>query len=80
MKISQQAIEALKERHIRLQLAVELDFTELWIDKLIEANKPNGTLTTERALRGIEKITGLTREEILEEEVEKEMIVTERLK
>lgn len=69
MKLSQQAIGELSEREPRLKLALALSFTELWIDKLIDANKNNGPLTTAKALQVIREETGLDDSQILEEEV-----------
>lgn len=68
MKLTQKAIAALSIRSVRLALALGLGFTELWINKVVEANKVNGPLTLEASLRIITQETGLTREEILEEE------------
>lgn len=70
MKLNNKAIETLiADRAIRQKLGLELDFTEVWIDKLIEKNKENGPLTTVKALQVIEKETGLSQEQILEAEV-----------
>jgi hypothetical protein len=66
MKLSNKAIEAISNRRIMLALALELSFTELWIKKLIEANKDNGHLTTVTALGVIRRETGLSNEDILE--------------
>lgn len=73
MKLAKSVIQKIGERGsklaraIRLDLALELNFTELWIDRCIEANKDNGPLTTPKALQVIEKATGLNQSEILEE-------------
>lgn len=53
---------------IRYALSLDLDFTEFWLGKCIEANKENGPLTTEKALRRLEKELGVDRSEILEED------------
>lgn len=68
MKLTKQAIESLDAREKRLQLALKLGFTEVWIDRLITKNKPNGPLVTVTALNVIREQTGLTDSEILEEE------------
>lgn len=66
MKLTEKAIQKLKTKSGRRSLMIALDFTELWVNKTLDANKVNGPLTTESALRAIEKETGLTRDEILE--------------
>lgn len=68
MKLSQRAIDALTHRERRMALMLALDFTEIWIGKLLETNKDNGPLTTMAALKAIKDQTGLTDEEILEAE------------
>lgn len=65
MKLTQKAISMLN-REARLSLALELDFSELWINKLVEANKENGPLTTVAAVNKLKEITGLSDSEILE--------------
>ena len=68
MKLTQKAIDKLKsDREYRLKLAYELQFTEVWIDRMIDKNKSNGTLTTVKALSVIKDSTGMAFEEILEE-------------
>jgi hypothetical protein len=68
MKLTQKAIDKLKsDREYRLKLAYVLQFTEVWIDRMIAKNKENGTLTTVKALSVIKDITGMAFEEILEE-------------
>ena len=68
MKLTQKAIEAISDRSVKLALALGLGFTELWINKLIDANKENGTLTTAKAIAIIKANTELlTDQEILEE-------------
>lgn len=66
MKLTAKAIEALT-REVRLRLVLKLDFSELWVNKLVEANKDNGPLTTAAALAVIREETGLTDNDILEE-------------
>lgn len=68
MKLSERARSAVNNRATILRLALDLDFTELWINKLIAANKNNGPLTGAKALQVIREETGLTDSEILEEE------------
>lgn len=69
MKLKQTIINRLnQERMFRLKIADGLGFKELWIDKLIEANKNNGPLTTAKSLQVIRKELGITDSEILEEQ------------
>lgn len=68
MKLSNIALERISERKVLLQLALSLDFTEQWMRRVIENNKDNGPLTTAKALQTIREQTGLTDQEILEEE------------
>ena len=70
MKLTKQAIESIDTREKRFQLALALGFTEIWIEKLLEKNKPNGPLTTVTALRIIREISGLEDNQILEPELE----------
>lgn len=72
MKLSSKAIEAINNRPVIMSLALTLGFSELWVNKLIEANKPNGPLTTVAALEVIRKETELSDKEILEREPEEE--------
>jgi hypothetical protein len=67
MKLTTKAIELINNRPVILGLAEALDFSELWINKLIEANKDNGPLTTAKALQVIREKTQLPDSEILEE-------------
>lgn len=70
MKLKQTIITRLQsDRLFRLKLADGLSFTEVWIDKLILANKDNGPLTTAKAIQVIRQETGKSDSEILEEEV-----------
>lgn len=69
MILSTTAIQSI-DRKTKRNLAAKLDKTEYWIGKLIESNKPNGPLTLAAALKVIREATGLTDEEILEEEKE----------
>lgn len=71
MVLSKQAIKKIKDREIVLALALALDFTELWINKCIAANKENGPLTTAKAISVIQEKTGMEVSEILVEEVQK---------
>jgi hypothetical protein len=71
MKLKQTIISRLQaERLFRMKLADGLGFTEVWIDKLIIANKDNGPLTTAKALQVIKQETGKSDSEILVEESE----------
>lgn len=70
MKLKQTIIDQLqKDRVFRLRLAVVLDFTELWMERLIRVNKDNGHLTTAKAMQVIRKETGLSDSDILEEQI-----------
>lgn len=68
MKLSNTAIERISDRKVLLQIALALDFSEQWMRRVIENNKDNGPLTTARALQVIREETGLTDDQILEEE------------
>lgn len=68
MKLTQSAIDKINTRSVILDIALALDFTELWVNKLISANKDNGPLTTAKALQVIREKTGLPDSEILEED------------
>jgi len=69
MKLRQKILTNLAaDRPFRLKVAVALDFSEQWIDRLIDANKDNGPLTTAKALQIIREELGLTDFEILEED------------
>lgn len=67
MKLTAKAISLLTQV-IRLKLAAALGFTELWINRLVDANKENGPLTTAKALQVIREETGLSDDQILEED------------
>lgn len=66
MKISEKALQNLQSRQAKAALMGVLGFSEVWISKVIKANKPNGPLTTAAALKVIEQETGLKAKEILE--------------
>jgi hypothetical protein len=68
MKLTRKAIKGIKDQTVRLKLAIGLGFSEQWINRVIAANKSNGPLTTAIALKVIKEETGLTDQEILEEE------------
>lgn len=70
MKLTSKAQELIgnkDEKALRTRLALALNFTERWILKCIQENKPNGPLTTVAALKVIKKETGLKESELLEE-------------
>lgn len=67
MKLTEKAIAAIDRRAI-LELAFALDFTEMWIERLVKANRNNGPLTTVKALNVLEKEIGLSIPEILEQD------------
>lgn len=68
MILTKAAIEKINITKTRLSLALAMGFTEQWIIRLIDANKENGPLTTAKALQVIKQETGLTDDQILEEE------------
>jgi hypothetical protein len=68
MRLSTNAIAAIKNPKVRIKLAIELDCTDQSITNYIKANNLNGPLTTAGALRVIREETKLSEEEILEEE------------
>lgn len=59
MVLTKKALKAINEKRIRLELALKLDCTEQWVIRLIEANKPNGPLTTHSAIQVIKEHTNL---------------------
>lgn len=63
MILTKKALAAINEKSVRLQLALKLSCTEQWIIKLIEANKPNGPLTTHSAIQAIKEFTSLKKDE-----------------
>jgi len=65
MKLTKKAIRKISNPEAIGQLMIGLEFTELWIKRLIDQNKNNGPLTTYRALEIIKKETGLNDDEIL---------------
>jgi hypothetical protein len=67
MKISKKALQNLHSRQAKAALMGVLGFSEVWITKVIKANKPNGPLTTAAAIKVIEQETGMSQEQILEE-------------
>lgn len=66
MKLSTKAISKI-DRTAILQLCLALNFTELWVNKLVERNKDNGPLTTAKAVQVIHEITGIDESEVLED-------------
>lgn len=69
MKLSQRAIEIIggkDQQPTRLKLALALGFSERWVERLIESNKPNSSLTTVAALEVITAETGLSQNDVLE--------------
>lgn len=68
MKLSNLCISKIQSDRAKIMaLALGLNFTELWINKLLDANKNNGPLTTAKSLQVIKEQTDLTDLEILEE-------------
>lgn len=68
MKLTAVALDKINITPTRLKLALELGCTERWISRLIKDNDPNNDLTLSSALRIIREATGLTDNEILEDE------------
>jgi hypothetical protein len=66
MKLTKTAIETL-DRPLRLDLALALGFSETWINRLVEANKDNGPLTTAKSLQVLRDKTGMQDSQLLEE-------------
>lgn len=75
MILSTTAIQSI-DRKVQRKLAAELDFTEYWVGKLLEANKSNGPLTLAASIKVIREETGLTDPQILEEEKAHEEVMT----
>lgn len=72
MKLKQTIIDDLiTDRNFRLKIAVALNFSEQWTDRLIAANKDNGPLTTAKAVLVIKEEKGLNDSQILEEVTER---------
>lgn len=68
MKLTNAAIGKLSDRMLAIKIAVALKFSEQWMQRVIAKNKENGPLTTAMAIAIIKEDTGLTEEEILEQE------------
>jgi len=66
MKLTKEAIKKISRKPNPLKLAIALDFSEQWINRIIDANKNNGPLTTHTALEVIREVTGLEDSQILE--------------
>lgn len=73
MKLTKKAIRKISNPSAIGQLMIGLEFTELWIKRLIDQNKNNGPLTTFKALEIIRRETGLSNEDILARPVVKEL-------
>lgn len=70
MKLTQTIIDKLtSDRTMRLKVAVGLNFSEQWTDRLIAANKDNGPLTTAKSLQVIRQETGFEDSQILGESI-----------
>jgi hypothetical protein len=72
MKLTKKAIRKINQPSTIGKLMIGLEFTELWIKRLIDQNKNNGPLTTFRALEIIKQETGLSDSEILQRPIVKE--------
>jgi hypothetical protein len=59
--------KVIDDKHIRLKLAVALNFTSGWILTRAYQNKPNGPLTTYAAIEVLQQELGMSKEEILQE-------------
>lgn len=69
MRLTDSAIAIIKEPAARRKLAEALDCTDQTITRYIKENEDNGGLTKAAALKVISEETGLSNEQILEEEV-----------
>lgn len=67
MKLTQTALDRIKDKRVRALLALALNVTDQSIVNYIGANKDNGPLTTAIALRLMTEEIDLSEEEILEE-------------
>jgi hypothetical protein len=67
MKLSNRAIKRIHQDMV-LELCRDLELSERWVKDLIARNKPNGYLTTYRAVEIIRKGTGLPVSDILVDE------------
>lgn len=66
MKLSKKAIKKIN-RETRQKLAIALGFSEYWVGRLVEKNKPNGPLVTPPALSVLREATELEDNDLLEE-------------
>lgn len=70
MKLTQLAIDCIKQPAARRELTVALKCTDQSVQRYIKGNEDNGELTKAAAMAVIRKWTRKTDEEILEEEKE----------
>lgn len=66
MKLTKRAIKAINNRKAILAIALATGFSELWVTKLIDANKNDSALTSATAMKVIREETKLSDDEILE--------------
>lgn len=65
MKLTKQALDKIDNPVVIAELQKALDFSELWVKRLILQNRVNGPLTTFAALSVIRRETGLPDDKIL---------------
>lgn len=74
MILSKDTVDAIENNNsLRLKLAMALRFSERWIVLRARQNKPNGPLTTFKAVQEIQEETKLKVEEILVDETISQM-------
>lgn len=75
MKLTNKAIAEIKtNRRLKNRLALDLEKSGYTVERWISENEDNGFLTTAKALQIIKEETGLTDDQILEEETEHETV------
>ncbi len=67
MKLTEKAIQCIKQPHIRRELTVALGCVDQTIVRHIKGNEDNGELTKAAAMVIIRKWTNMTDQEILED-------------
>jgi hypothetical protein len=70
MKLTEKALQVIKQPHIRRELTVALKCTDQTIIRYIKGNEENGPLTLAASLKVIREVAELKDQEILEGEEE----------